>query len=140
MEADARSLIQQGLDAMRSKLNTSVPSPDVKPIHDSLATNCLRVMDDYLRYNICGLSSPGTHRSAVKADLINACIPQELQYACRHWASHIDGGGCVEDDEGRVFKFLNKHLLYWLEALSLVGSAPESINIIQTIQKLASVS
>ncbi|KAI8682368.1 Ricin B-type lectin domain-containing protein [Fusarium sp. Ph1] len=109
-------------------------SLDVKLIHDYLAACCLRIMAKCLRTNICGLSSPGTDRSSVKLDHIRSCISQELQYACRYWASHVKRAGWMEDDEGRVFKFLNNHLLHWLEALSLVGSATEGISIIQAIQ------
>lgn len=115
-------------------------SLDVRLIHDYLAACCLRIMAECLRPNICGLSSPGTDRSSVNLDRIRSCIPEELQYACHYWALHVKRVGWMEDDEGRVFKFLNNHLLHWLEALSLVGSATESISIIQTMQDSINVS
>ncbi|WXC44184.1 hypothetical protein QX201_003920 [Fusarium graminearum] len=95
---------------------------DEKKSARNLAKDCLRVMET-LQPDICRLKIPGTHRSTLKPEFINACMPPEVQYACLYWVNHQVVAGLGPGDATRVLKFLKQHLLHWFEAMSLLGRA-----------------
>jgi hypothetical protein len=108
--------------------------------HRQKYLDCIRLMKSYLRPNICGLVSPGTPRSTITTEKINSCIPEELQYSCHFWSSHLEQTGWVESDAEIILHFLNLHFLHWVEVLSLIGKASESISTLETVQRLSMVS
>ncbi|KIM76258.1 hypothetical protein PILCRDRAFT_12869 [Piloderma croceum F 1598] len=95
---------------------------DTSTQHTLLAHACLGVMKD-LKRNICGIESPTIHNSEV-TDLparIRRYIPAHLQYACRHWASHLTNA-MVSDILLDLLKDLcSESLLYLVEVCSLLG-------------------
>ncbi|KAL5611691.1 uncharacterized protein BROUX77_001847 [Berkeleyomyces rouxiae] len=107
---------------------------DEKDTHKTMAANCLRVMKKNLVQDICGLVLPGTRRSDIKDQAIQVNMPPELQYACLYWVSHIQQGDVVVDDVGEILEFMRSHFLHWLEALSLIGRASESLKIIKALK------
>ncbi|UZP34328.1 hypothetical protein NXS19_002144 [Fusarium pseudograminearum] len=136
-----RKFVDESLQPSTSDLKNAVFSSSSKHVdsesaHEVLATNCFRLMGDCLRPNTCGISLPGTHRSAISHDVINRCIPEALTYACTNWATHVQGTGIKQTDDGRVLQFLQSHFLHWLEVLSLTGNATKSINMVQTLQTM----
>lgn len=106
---------------------------DEAPVHENLAKNCLQHMDSNLRTNICQLRAPGTRRSAIDQQVIDNCLPTETQYACLYFVYHIEQAKDIRETD-QVIKFFRRHLLHWLEALSLMGRLPESIGMIKTLQ------
>ena len=50
-------------------------------------------------------------------------FPSHVKYALRHWAHHLLEGKMDEEALALVNTFAQKHLLRWLEALSLMGEA-----------------
>ncbi|KAL6405855.1 vegetative incompatibility protein HET-E-1 [Ilyonectria robusta] len=112
---------------------------DEKYSHGKMAANCLRVMNEHLRTDICDVNAPGTSRSTINPQKVDACLPPEVQYACLHWVYHIQHAGDYVSDGGPVCYFLTRHFLHWVEALSLMGRASESLNIIKTLQSLLGI-
>lgn len=47
-------------------------------------------------------------------------------------------GACITDSH-QAYHFLKHHLLYWLEALCLLGKISESIAMVKSLQALISV-
>ena len=84
-------------------------------------------MSEKLRRDICALHSPGTLAMEVKWDVIEQYLPKELQYACLYWVQHIQNSETQLKDDGQVHVFLQKHLLHWLEALSLMRKTSEGV-------------
>ena len=111
---------------------------DVSLDHDNMATSCLRVMSKYLKPNICGLSSPGIDRSIIPKDKISSCISETLVYACTNWVAHLQTSDTAESL--LVTRFLERNILHWLEVLSLIGRASESILMIETLTAMAEAS
>lgn len=111
---------------------------DEAQTHRTMASNCLRVMG-CLRQDICQLKAPGTPRSAIDPQKINIYIPPELQYACRYWVYHIQGAGSQDGNYERVDGFLKRYFIHWLEVLSLIGRARESLRLIKTLQSVFKV-
>ncbi|KAM0187028.1 hypothetical protein ACHAPI_011346, partial [Fusarium lateritium] len=109
---------------------------DEKLAQRRLAKHCLRVMHNGLRENICSLSFPGTHRCAVDAQLLEGCIPPELQYACMYWVHHQTKVELEASDMDDMYDFLETHFLHWLEVLSLIGRLAESVGLIEELQSI----
>ncbi|KAJ4293221.1 hypothetical protein N0V90_008503 [Kalmusia sp. IMI 367209] len=107
-------------------------------IHELLATRCLELLltDATLKRDVCGLRHPGTCRSEIDQNTVNACLPPEVQYACRYWVYHWRESKCLIRDDNLVHCFLARHLLHWLEALGLLGRVSESISMINDLLDL----
>ncbi|KAJ4072430.1 hypothetical protein NW761_014944, partial [Fusarium oxysporum] len=103
-------------------------------MHQDLAKQCLRIMCNSLGENICSVRSPGTRRSNINAQQIDACLSSELQYACLYWMYHRAAVSAPLDDSKEVHEFLTEHLLHWLEAMSLMGRTAETLAILKSSQ------
>ncbi|KAH6916488.1 hypothetical protein BKA70DRAFT_1091700, partial [Coprinopsis sp. MPI-PUGE-AT-0042] len=96
---------------------------EVSVRHFHLAQNCLRIMTQMLKQNICKLprSDWGVESGRLPAGIKDR-IPPELSYACAYWIlhmqeslSHLIG----RDDVVNELKiFVDQHLLSWLEVLA----------------------
>jgi hypothetical protein len=115
---------------------------DERETHERLASKCLQLMSNPkgLRQNMCNLPRPGTLRSEIDNRTLNDCLPPEIRYACRYWVHHLEQSTGHIRDGNLVYVFLQKYFLYWLEAMSLIGEASESIRMIDNLQSLIQVS
>jgi hypothetical protein len=91
-----------------------------------IAIKCLERLDVALKRNICGLTlNPG-----------DACgsLSQDLAYACMFWVEHI----ClITEDESSIVKglddFLHRHLLHWIEAMSILKRSRATITLLDNL-------
>jgi len=111
-----------------------------KQAHRELADSCIRLMSEKLRRDICGLPSPGALATEVQQERIKQCLPAELQYACLYWVQHIQKSDTRLQDDGEVHVFLQKHLLHWLEALSLLRKISDGILALISLDSINAVS
>ncbi|KAK5992078.1 Vegetative incompatibility protein HET-E-1 [Cladobotryum mycophilum] len=88
---------------------------DEKQTHAKVADHCLRVLDDFLKSDLCNIKLPGTPSSDIDRQ--------------------IESGIKLVDDD-RAHRFLLRHFLHWLEALSLMGRIRESMGLIKLLQTL----
>jgi hypothetical protein len=109
---------------------------DEKKAHEALAESSLRLMFNSLRRDICGLNAPGALASAVGSSRIEQCLPADLQYACCYWVQHLQRSEARLCDNDQVHKFLQKHFLHWLEALSLIGKMSNGIRMVSALQSM----
>ncbi|KAJ6201907.1 vegetative incompatibility protein HET-E-1 [Bipolaris maydis] len=113
---------------------------DEKMTHQKLASRCLELMSGSggLHQDMCGLPGPGVLRSEVDEQTVATRLPPDLQYACRYWVDHLkqSGQGIVDGDATHLF--LRKHLLHWLEAMSLIRELSTCINLLDSLQTLTS--
>lgn len=112
---------------------------DEKETNRQIASDCLRVMNTGLRRNICGLSSYATLRKDIRRHTVDCHLSADLQYSCRYWMYHLEQSE-AHISEMEVFAFLKKHLLHWFEAMSLMGTISEAIEIIHKLQSLEKVN
>ncbi|KAH9003888.1 WD40-repeat-containing domain protein [Lactarius hatsudake] len=102
---------------------------DRAKVHRNTTISCLKIMRQGLKFNICGLKSSyhRNHEIEERQSLIDRCIPSYLAYACQFWADHLRGVSSTEKRDTEVVNllrnFLNFHLLYWLEVLSLLSTS-----------------
>ncbi|KAJ5661456.1 uncharacterized protein N7477_009072 [Penicillium maclennaniae] len=101
--------------------------------HRQIALHCLRVIDTRLRHNICDLASYGIQCKDIDPQMIQQCLPADLQYSCYYWVYHLkqSQGGISESE---ILSFLQKRFLHWLEALALMGKISEATGMIETLE------
>ncbi|PSN58928.1 hypothetical protein BS50DRAFT_509500, partial [Corynespora cassiicola Philippines] len=105
---------------------------DEKTTHERLASCCLDLMSapNGLRQDICDLSEPGVLRSEIDESRVAARLPPELQYACRYWVDHLERSQRSIEDEDATHHFLQRHLLHWLEAMSLINETSLCVRLV----------
>jgi hypothetical protein len=115
---------------------------DERGVHIRLTTMCLQLLlkSKHLKKDICDLQKPGTRRNKIDRKVIERCLPQDIQYACRYWVYHLEQSKSQISDNDQVHAFLRERLLYWLESLSIMGNISESISMIERLQSIAMVS
>ncbi|KAK6524862.1 hypothetical protein TWF281_011763 [Arthrobotrys megalospora] len=106
-------------------------------IHYSMFSSSLQAMSKTLRRNIYNLPEPG-----FQIDNLKTPDPDPLsiiRYSCTYWQAHLREGITGDsyfrnnDDYNSTMSFLQKHFLYWLEALSLMGLLSESVKTIESL-------
>jgi hypothetical protein len=113
---------------------------DEKQVHRTLASNCIQLMSEKLRRDICGLRSPGALAAEVQQETIQQRLPAELQYACLYWVQHVQKSETRLQDDVEVHVFLQKHLLHWLEALNLLRKISDGILALISLDSINAVS
>ncbi|KIL62289.1 hypothetical protein M378DRAFT_800559, partial [Amanita muscaria Koide BX008] len=103
---------------------------DPRICHVQIATCCFEIMDKHLKYNILGLgdwarfmsNEDGLKEDGITDEQLEEKIPQQLHYSCVYWANHLEVTN-VEDADimNGLEKFVDEHMLHWLEVLSLIG-------------------
>jgi len=92
----------------------------------SMAIKCLERLDALLKHNICGLTvDPGDAHGSLSAD---------LGYACMFWIEHV----CLIKEDAaavgeRLSDFLHRHLLHWLEAMSILKKSRAAIRLLDSL-------
>ncbi|CAI7611660.1 unnamed protein product [Penicillium glandicola] len=111
---------------------------DERKAHAKLASCCIQLLSSHgnLREDICNLKAPGADREDLPAVVVNLKLPADVQYACQYWVYHAVESGDTLTDSGQVYRFLKRHFLHWLEALSLLGKISESVAMIRGLQSL----
>jgi hypothetical protein len=103
---------------------------DEKKVHAHLAEHCLRVLCDNLRQDICGLRDATLTVDSIDNAVVAAHLPSHLCYACFYSVDHI----CRSDNKAQflvqIESFLQKHLLHWLEALSLLRNLADAVEML----------
>ena len=97
-------------------------------------------MSETLHRDMYSLRDPG-----IPIDQVAQPEPDPLaqvRYSCVYWVDHFydsDHGDDLQQG-GKVDKFLRLKYLYWLEALSLLGSMSEGVHSILNLDSLLLVS
>ncbi|KAI3329259.1 vegetative incompatibility protein HET-E-1 [Xylariaceae sp. AK1471] len=107
-----------------------------KESHRKLAINCIRVMSETLQTDICEIKWPGTPSACINLQIISDRLAPEVRYACQYWVYHIQQAGDYILADNQVYCFLRQHFLHWLEALSIIERALESLKHIEILRSL----
>jgi hypothetical protein len=116
-------------------------SVDRKSTHKKLAFRCLELMSapNGLRQDMCKLLKPGALRTEISESLIATSLSPELQYSCQYWIGHLEKSQVCINDGDPVHVFLQKYLLNWFEAMSLLGQSKACINLLAKLQTVVHV-
>lgn len=98
-----------------------------------LAEVCLEHLDKVLKRNILDLTT--------SSDDFDEFLPEETTYACCFWVEHL----CAVEDDTRILAaqldgFLHKHVLHWLECMSILERSRPAIALLTRLRKWATVS
>ena len=114
---------------------------DAKEMHNSLGMHCIRLLESgVLREDMCQVVAPGSRRSQVPKATVHCSLPKDVAYACCYWIKHIVDSKEQIQDDGMVHRFLRKHMLHWIEALSWLGKASDVVRNFAALRSLAEVS
>jgi hypothetical protein len=113
---------------------------DEKKAHQILAAGCIQLMSRTLKKDICEMHAPGSQTSQVENNWIEKCLPPEVQYACLYWVQHLQRSSTQAHNSEEVHRFLQAHLLHWLEALGWMGKTSEGIQAILSLEAHVQVS
>ncbi|EPS39522.1 hypothetical protein H072_6691 [Dactylellina haptotyla CBS 200.50] len=103
--------------------------------HRHMFLHCLNFLEQNLRENICDLADRTVTNAEIPANIREDRISPDLRYASLYWISHFQGTRhtCREEDEHRLYGFLSRHLLHWLEIMSILDVYKYSMNGIRTL-------
>lgn len=113
---------------------------DKRNANEELTSRCLDLMSNIQTEKICSREEPGTLQENINKEVIDRCLPPELQYTCLYWVQHLQGSGSKLVDNDKVHQFLQKHLLHWLEALGWMKKVFNGIHAIALLESLTAVS
>lgn len=112
---------------------------DERQAHRTLVNDCIRLMSNSLKQDVCEQQVPGTFVADVEPGRIEKSLPPEVRYACLYWIQHLQKSDSQLHDNDEVHRFLQAHLLHWLEALSWIGRTSAGILAILSLEALFSV-
>ncbi|KZP06441.1 hypothetical protein FIBSPDRAFT_940002 [Athelia psychrophila] len=104
--------------------------------HTHLAVACLHALQK-LKQDMCNIQDACLLNLEVE-DIdakIRTCLPPWLKYACCHWGSHLAAGEVSDIVLELLEEFCCNHLLYWLEACSLLGVLRDALLCLAMVQK-----
>jgi len=108
--------------------------------HREILFACFNVMKKGLKRNICNLDD---YVLLSEVEDLPECrssyIGNALWYACRFWTNHlmsIPGSSLdVEEVWKMIDEFFTKHLLFWIEVLSLMGNLDVCVYALNDVQQ-----
>ena len=104
--------------------------------HEMLALKCLEQMNRFLKYGICGTPKGTVSRRGETISLDLNKLSDALKYSCLYWASHLLEAQLSEDDLQIIDElhiFLHKHLLHWIECLSVLGELQTGLPSLRSV-------
>ena len=111
--------------------------PELSAIQDQdhqqhqLTVLCLRTLvSSKLHFNICSLESSIVKNVDIQATT-KSCITRLLSYSCQYWADHLVNTPSDEMLVKAVKFVMDEKLLFWLEAMSLLGKTYEASLILR---------
>ena len=107
--------------------------------HQRLVTSCIQHLGSYLKRDICNLKWLGKNRIEINTKDFDTFLAGHVQYACQYWVFHLEQSKEQIRAGDQVHEFLRRRFLHWLEALSLVGKAAESIRMVTALESLVEV-
>lgn len=120
--------------------------------HGILAHGCFRIMDQFLRFNICNL--PSSFLLDLEVDNLtqsldeNVCNIDSLVYVCRYWWSHLVEIPMASEEVqfllNKLVAFSKEKVLFWIEVMNLLaakGDCHNGVDAVMTwVDKAVSVS
>ena len=97
-----------------------------RSLHErQLAVLCLRTMaSSELHFNMCNLKSSNVRNMDITATDKSAISPL-VSYSSQFWADHLVQNQCEESFINTVKFMMHEKLLFWIEAMSILGKAHE---------------
>ena len=107
--------------------------------HQRLTESCFSIMEAGLRFNIANIASSFIfdRDNSTLLDAVKQNITPVLSYCCRNWDYHLSAVTSTDLDalHRTLSEFLELRVLFWIEAMSLLGSRGLCDPMLQTARK-----
>ena len=106
--------------------------------HAELLAGCLEIMNRRLEQNMCGLPDGVTNSEVIDlTERAKQHIDQALQYACQSWHKHLVHMIPTQSPNIALAldQFFGKKFLFWLEVLSVLGTAREAVDALKVAER-----
>ena len=111
-------------------------SCNVPAHHSLLGQSCFRVMKSALRFNIGDIKSSFLFDREIDelSEKVNQNISTVLKYSSRYWTHHLPSPQLINTDKLRccISEFLQIRVLFWIEAMNLLGFRNQSTLMLQS--------
>jgi WD40 repeat protein len=87
-----------------------------------------------LKRDICDLRKLDVTPQDINKNLLDRCIPLELQYSCRYWAYHLRASGRIACNQ--ILAFFRQHFLHWLEVSALLRQTSDALEALRDLSDL----
>jgi hypothetical protein len=132
---------QSAKDFLTGKAFGELFPSGIEYIHHTIFSKSLSKMELALRRDIYSLHNPG-----FPIDKVKRPQPDPLgvvQYSCIYWIDHLHDVHLIAAKQpqvcGKIEGFLREKYLYWLEALSLLGSMSQGVRSMSKLEELVQV-
>ncbi|OCH91973.1 WD40 repeat-like protein [Obba rivulosa] len=109
---------------------------DLLAAHHHLTESMFCLMNQRLRFNMCNIESSFMYNKALPQSQVDNAINRSLSYACQFWGFHLDHSpreiNLVSPD---IRTFMKEKLLFWFEALSLLGALNTAVQALVRFQQ-----
>ena len=112
-----------------------------KPAHHNLlGESCFRVMKSGLRFNMGDIKSSflfDSDNAESLSEKVHDNINAALRYSCHHWIHHLPSPHLTNTDNLRscISDFLQIRVLFWIEAMNLLGLRNRCAPILQHVRE-----
>jgi hypothetical protein len=135
---------QSAKDYLSGKMQTAV-LPTRSEIDYDLFVQSLRLMSSTLEYNMYNIVDKGLHIDEVKVPASDPLAT--ARYSCVHWVDHLHNSVLSRrayyteslQENSALHVFLQKHFLFWLEALSLCQNMAAGVLSMSKLKALSQV-
>ena len=133
---------QSAKDFLLEQVSSKIFPSGSEEAHRTVFSKSLQVLSKTLQRDMYNLRAAG-----YPIEQVEQPDPDPLgtsRYSCVYWIDHLYA--CPQDydhillDDGKAHRFLQKHLLHWLEAMSLLKKIPDAIAAIRKLQSMLTVS
>ena len=102
--------------------------------HLRVARLCIAQLGKMLKKNMCGLK---LSRAGWKEEL-----PEDVIYPTRYWVDHLCNSETRGEEEviDEILRFLHSHFLHWIEAMTVVKKARQTIGLMIRLKEWVNVS
>ncbi|RDW83444.1 vegetative incompatibility protein HET-E-1 [Coleophoma crateriformis] len=127
---------QSAKDYLFSKAVNEIFPSGKEGTHRDIFLRSLEVMPRTLRRDVYSLSAPGFSIDQFKQPDLDPLAA--ARYSCLYWIDHLVDSNTCDGEE--AYRFLQAHLLHWLEALGWMGKVSEGIRAILSLEAYILVS
>lgn len=113
---------------------------DEKKVHENIIVDCIQLMSQTLKKDVCEMHVSENQVSQIKSSQIKECLPPEIQYAYLYWVQHLQRSGSQINNDDKAHRFLQVHLLHWLETFGWIDKISEGIRAILFLEAYVPVS
>lgn len=106
---------------------------DISLYRQRLARQCIGCLCANLKRNMCNLTLT---TSVVDVKI----LPEDVTYSCLFWIEHVCESEGSANFSAELHEFLVKHLLHWIETMSLLKKARQTIGLLIRLEDWSKVT